>query len=341
MSRLKEPLLPLRSTGMERISLDDFVAGSAEFDRLALSADGLDRFCTSSAWVLPAWESFAAGTEPWILHGENGWAAFARMDHPAAGPCLLPPEATWGLASPLVLRNPRAGVYDALVAMLADPGWSTLLLTGIAPDSPLFIAVRSAFGRLFTLRRVSETRRVLASLDGGLDGFLARRSRKFRANLRRAQTTARDCGITFTRLSLRAADDVDAIYPTIMGIESLSWKSRAGEGVDREPMRSFIAGVMRRCAARDDLRLVLAEKDGRLVGYLHGSVAARGFRGLQMSYDEELAHLSLGNLLQAEMIAWLCEDPEVELYDLGSELEYKHAWGESVFTTWSIAAARR
>ena len=51
-----------------------------------------------------------------------------------------------------------------------------------------------------------------------------------------------------------------------------------------------------------------------------------------MSYDAELSHLSLGNLLQLEMISQLCEQG-IQSYDLGSNQESKRRFAEEGLQT--------
>ena len=91
-----------------------------------------------------------------------------------------------------------------------------------------------------------------------------------------------------------------------------------------------------RLAARGGLRVIVAAIGDHEVGYLHGGVVADHFRGLQMSFDRSLAELSLGNLLQLEMIEALCEEG-VRTYDLGSHSPYKERWAETVHATVTLA----
>jgi CelD/BcsL family acetyltransferase involved in cellulose biosynthesis len=51
------------------------------------------------------------------------------------------------------------------------------------------------------------------------------------------------------------------------------------------------------------------------------------YRGQQFSFDEAWGGLSIGNLLQDQMIAWLCEQG-VERYDMGPEMPYMRRFAE-------------
>ena len=51
-----------------------------------------------------------------------------------------------------------------------------------------------------------------------------------------------------------------------------------------------------------------------------------------MSFDDDEARLSIGNLLQCEMIRMLCEQG-FATYDLGSKPGYKERWAERGLST--------
>ena len=104
-------------------------------------------------------------------------------------------------------------------------------------------------------------------------------------------------------------------------------------------MRAFYAEMLPRLAARGRLRVLFAKLGGRDVGYLHGgtlgdssSDAPGHFRGLQMSFDDDHAKLSIGNLLQREVIGALCEEG-FATYDMGSQPSYKARWTEAGLRT--------
>ena len=131
-----------------------------------------------------------------------------------------------------------------------------------------------------------------------------------------------------------------ALYPRILAIESRTWKSASGNGADTGSMRAFYADMLPRLAARGGLRVLLVQRDGEDLGYLHGGVVGDHFRGLQVSFDERVRDLSLGNLLQREMIARLCEEGCAS-YDLGTRSEYKRRWAEEGLQTITVLARPR
>ena len=87
-----------------------------------------------------------------------------------------------------------------------------------------------------------------------------------------------------------------------------------------------------RLAQGDGLRMLFAIHGGEDVAYVFGGVFRGVYRGLQMSFDVECREMSLGNLVQYAMVQRLCEEG-VEIYDLGSDLDYKRRWAEELHET--------
>lgn len=313
---------------MERVDFATLEAEAAAFDSLAATTPGIDAFCSSTCWTLPALHAFQTTAESFVWRDNLGWAAFALGESPTVGRYLLPLEAAWGLACPVVSDTPDATMHDLAAALTAtDERWNVVLIAALEVGSPTWRAAIRAMAGRFRVGVTEETVTHVSSLDGGIDGFLGRRTRKFRANLRNAERRAAGAGVTFHRVRLDDPEQVDAWYDDVLAIERASWKSLEGNGADTEPMRGFTREVLRRSAAREGCRLIIARLGEHDIGYLHGAVYRRRFRGLQMSFDARWTGLGLGNLLQMSMIRWACEDG-LTVYDLGSDLDYKRRWAE-------------
>lgn len=307
--------------GVEALTIDELDARSAEYDRLVAACDDLDRFCTSSDWVIPAARALMPERQLLIRRSDDGFIALALGQHG-----LEPLEAAWGLACPLVGAPELARALPDAVGRRVP-----LILCGFPPRSRRFAELVRALDGRYDLLPGPVTRRHRASLDGGADGFLARRSAKMRANLRRAARRAADRGVTFVENR-----DVERA----LAVDAQTWKAHEGAGVSASGMAGFYRAMARRLAARGALRGVVAELDGRDVAYLFGGLFAGEFRGLQFGFAEGLEALSLGNLCQWEMIRRLCAEG-VALYDLGTDVEYKQRWGEQQLDTLTLLARPR
>jgi CelD/BcsL family acetyltransferase involved in cellulose biosynthesis len=303
-----------------------------EYDACVAADPDVDRFCTRSDWLLPFHDAFHPGHE---VVGARSGAAFVVLQ--SQGPLLAPLEGMWSFASPLV----GAGAVELLLELLRlhPRARGVVHLAGLPPNAARSEALVRALAPTHSLAHASTTTRCVALLDD-VDGFLARRSAKFRAGLRAALRRVRAERIEFAPLEVASEREAENAYARVLAVERRSWKAATENGVDRGPMREFYARMFPRLAARGALRILLATRGGEDVGYLSGGLAGTTFRGLQFSFDERFRALGLGNALQLETIARLSQDG-VTAYDLGSESAYKARWAEQRVVTIGLLARRR
>ncbi|RMH38469.1 MAG: GNAT family N-acetyltransferase [Deltaproteobacteria bacterium] len=305
---------------MHRIDLDTLYERAGEYDAAVASRTEVDRFCTSSDWILPAHEELMPPREPLLFRDGDAWIAFARGRHERGFTYLEPLEASWALASPVVGAEP-----EALVAVCANHRWDVLLLAGLLDGTDAKRRLLAELGRRYDLRRGATTVRHVADLAAGVDGYLARRSRNFRRSLSRARRRARDAGVDIV-----AADrePPDAAIARVLAVDARSWKGRAGVGIEGSGLRGFYARMVGRLAARGALRLRFARHGDRDVAFILGGVFGDTYRGLQFAYDADWARIGLGNLCQIEQMAALCSEG-IAVYDLGTTGgRYKRRWAD-------------
>jgi CelD/BcsL family acetyltransferase involved in cellulose biosynthesis len=325
---------------MEPITLDALAAAAAEWDALALATPGIDAFCSSTAWILSAQAGLQPGRRTWIARGASGAMALAQHRGEGGPTHWEPFEAAWGFACPAVGPDLAAALGDGLVALDRGPGWHLVVLTGLPQDpAPLAQALRRLPGRP-RWRPLGQARRRVASLEGGFDGFLARRSAGFRKNLARARRRAEAAGVTWERSpGIGDPAAAGAAYDRILAIEAQSWKGQHGLGIDTGGMRAFYQHMLPLLARRHALRIIWARLAGRDVAYHFGGVLGGSYRGLQHSYAESARALSLGALTHALAIRDAADEGLLR-YDLGVETPYKSRWAESVFATATVLLLR-
>ncbi len=302
---------------MKRLTVEEFEKDAAAYDAAVRASEGIDRFCSSNEWVLAARAAFAPEAPSFLARGARGYAAFVRRDS-----MLMGLDTEWGFACPLV-----GDVVGEFAAAVESEPWRVILLPGIALGSDLMRAVVGSFQHC-ELWLGPTLRRWVASLEGGLDGYLARRGSKLRSNLRRAARRARDEGIAF---------EAKGTLERAVAVERRSWKGAVATGLLVPEMRAFYGGLVARLGP--NARMVFARKGGEDVGYILGGVRDGCYRGFQFSYDARFAHVSLGALLQAEQIAALAAEGVVS-YDMGMDLPYKHRWADGPQDTVTIAVVR-
>ncbi|MFH1808446.1 MAG: GNAT family N-acetyltransferase [Pseudomonadota bacterium] len=341
--------------------LDALEAWRSTYDAAVAASPDIDPFCSRSDWMISFARSHAPDLDVFVARRGDSHLALSRTDHDELGPLWHALEHGWRFASPIAGPGSEHLLLDLLAGegRTLRPGHSlgtsggsldgerdgsdlshgSVLISGLDPGPRLMHLLMHLQGN-HEIYRLPSTGRVVASLQGGLDGYLSRRSRELRRNLRRAGRRARDRGLHIERLVLDDRADVDALYGRVLEVESRSWKALEHMGADREPMRGFYHHLLHRLRVEGRARLLLAHLEGDHVGYMHGGQCGDHFRSFQFSYDDARAELSIGNLLHLELVTWLCEDG-VQHYDLGQQVPYKRHWGEGLRTTPNLLVVPR
>ena len=323
---------------MPFLSFEAFSERTAHFDALAAQTAGIDVFCSSSDWILPANEALMPSRTPWIWEGDSSFVALARGVHEDGWTYLQPLESMWLLGSPFVSAEPDLGATEIVELLNSEGDWHVLMLAGMTMDSPLLHAMLRQMASSYRFYMGPVTRRFVADLRGGLDSYLGRRSRNFRKGLRRSIRSCEAAGIELECLDDVVGDELEASFERLMAIEAKSWKGRLGEGVNEGPMRDFYALMLPRLRARGALRLSLARLDEQDIGFIVGGVAGTTYRGLQFSFDQAFELLGIGNYMQWQQIQALMAEGITD-YDLGTEVEYKRRWGEHGLETGLLTIA--
>jgi hypothetical protein len=314
----------------------DLASVADDFDREVAFTPAIDRFCSSSAWILAAAGALMPPRAAFSFRGEHGYFAAMRGVHPAGFPYIEPVELAWGLASPVIGSDPAALVQEVVPLLASRRDWQLAILAGMTLDGPQRRALDVALPARWERRRGQPTLRHVASLDGGVDGYLARRSRDLRKSLRKSLRAASEEGVVF---AYAGEADARALYDRIQAVEAHSWKAQEGVGIHAGPMRAFYAAMLPRLVEKHQVRAMFARAGDRDIGYILGAVWAGEYRGLQFSYDDDVGRLGLGGLLQYHQIVELCREG-VGRYDLGTEMDYKRRWAEELLETEMLVLVR-
>lgn len=314
--------------------------GSA-WNRLALATAHPDPFSALTAWQLSFREAMDAEHLVLVREGDQGVVQMAVL-RLGQTYCLGPMESSWLFGCNVLGPS---GV-DVLEAMLAEPALRTLdlhrrvIVSGVDPAGALLGDIRRRLGDHYGMRRIRADTHCAASLAGGMEGFLSRRSGNFRKNLRRVVREAEREGVVIERHQPASAEEAYRVFGRMLAIEDQSWKARFGE--EAIFWIDFYSALLRRLSASADGRVMIATRDGRDLAYIFGGMAGGTYRGQQFSFDEQYRRLSLGNVLQHAQIGWLCEEG-AERYHMGPStgdlMAYKAHWAEQVLPmeTWLLA----
>ena len=301
------------------------------WNRLALATPQPDPFCSTTHWQL-SWREAIEPRRPLLVQrSEDGLVHLVQhrlSDTAAFGPI----ERSWLFGCNLL--GPAAlDLLGDLLANLAEEvrASAPIVISGLDPVGQLLTSLKARFASAYAIERFRHEFQCAASLEGGLDGFLSRRSGNFRRNLRRAEKRAAEVELIFERYAPTSAQEADAVFDRMLAVEWTSWKGLSRSGMDAPTMVRFYSTMLRRLARTGDARVIMVKQDESDVGFIFGGRAGGFYRGQQFSFDEDWAAFSIGNLMQFEQVKWLCEEG-ASRYDLGPllgpSMEYKHRWTE-------------
>lgn len=312
---------------------------------LALTTEQADPFCCGPVWNLAYQRAINPGHRVFYAASADSALILCEGTGASGEPVLTPLDDSWLYGQPLLGDNAPELLSECIPELSAAYGGKMplILISGIIKSSTfaarLYLrhSARCNFYRHATMAQCS------ASLEGGVEGWLARRSANCRAKLKKARKLAQAEGVVFERHrpAARAAPD---LYRRMLAVEEKSWKGIGNCGMTEQPSASFYAEMIRILARRKDALVILATLDGEDIGFIFGGLAGGYYRGQQFSYSQAHSRLSLGNIMQFEQIRWL-EELGARRYDMGPvsgpRMEYKHHWTEQTqdFETWIMRRA--
>lgn len=314
--------------GLRACSFAELDRPDSPWNRAAEQTAQGDPFCCRTEWGLSFHEAFHPDRPLHLREGGGSVVLFAEHTYAGVGPVLEPIESLWFFGCPLLGTH----AVELLEAFLDEPetrqAARSVLLSGLLPNSPLLRSIASRFRSRCEIVRCKPVTLVSASLDGGLDGFLARRSGLFRRRLRHAAQRAAANGVTFARNVPGDAAEAEACYARMLAVEQASWKGIGHCGMADSPSREFYAAMLRRLAVAGTGRVMFARCGEQDIGFVFGGLAGAVYRGQQFSFAEAWRSFSIGNLLQLEQLRWLGEEGAVR-YDMGPLMDYKRHWTET------------
>ncbi|MCB1229545.1 MAG: GNAT family N-acetyltransferase [Verrucomicrobiae bacterium] len=336
---------------MRRISQSEWLADREQFDRAVAATPEISRFCSSSIWTaaarthllglgeeeaaddpdaaslrLPAaaiiddtaiWRDGNEGAD-WFLFGRSPWGYWQ------------PFESAWMFACPVIGPDPERSLAQLREIVNADPDLTPgFALGGVPVDGRLHVALRrqQETGNLHQYREFPATDSLCLDLKNGVDAWLGRRSRKFRRSLQAAERRCREAGLEIETIEEGQVAD-PTLFDRLLALQPRTAKWASGTDIFQVARyRSFYRQVFEELNRSGRLRLSFATRDGEDVAYIFGGIFAGEYRGLQMSYAEEVSALGVGNWLQMENLSRRAVEG-VTTYDLGMDSDYKQRWAD-------------
>src|SRR5688500_19037201 len=116
---------------MRALTVEELDAVADELDRDVLRTPAIDRFCSSSSWVLPASAALMPPRQSWIRRGEASWLLTMVGRHTSGIAYVEPLELAWGMACPLIGPDPRAAAEEVAIEIASRRDWNVMLIAGL------------------------------------------------------------------------------------------------------------------------------------------------------------------------------------------------------------------
>ncbi len=312
-------------SGMHRLGYDDFQREQESFGEALLRSEGIARFCSHLPWQCAAFEhlfgydmGIPATRQPLIVEHEGNWIAFAERNHRV----FFPLESAWMFGCPLVGHPAEAVDLLRRVAGDFQGGGCGFVVSGVREESKLH---RELLKMRVSARKFEEfetTDSMTIDLSGGVEAYLARRSRSFRKGIRQMREPES------LEIEDASAEEPDAVFSRIFDIQCRSYKSREGGNIFSDARYlDFYRDLYERLWQTKQIRILFARIEGGDAAYILGGVWSNIYRGFQMSYDDAHRSLALGNRLQLENLRRM-EAEGITHYDLGMHSTYKERWAD-------------
>ncbi|MDF1564330.1 MAG: GNAT family N-acetyltransferase [Deltaproteobacteria bacterium] len=300
------------------------------WDALVQRSPGIDDFCSSTRWAVPAHLAFAPEGRLLFGEGEHGLALLLEREHPSYRKIVHPLEPMWGFGSGIAGEGMAEAAAEAGRALCERGVVGLAFLPGLPDDEAFFRALVEALAGQAQLLPGQATGRARADLRGGREAFLSRRGAGLRRSLERARRKAEAAGVEFVGAAEGAS--WPEVYERIQAVEARSWKGMMRLGIGEGPMRTFYEHMGARLLPAGAFRVLFARRGEEDLAYHFGGIHAGIYRGLQHAYVEEARREGLGNLTHLEMIARVAGEG-VHTYDLGQEIDYKLRWSDRSLST--------
>ena len=318
----------------------------ATWHSAALHSAQADPFSCTPAWQLAFHDAFGPKRRLLFAEADGSVIALAEGLVSEEEIYITPLEPSWFFGCPLLGSNAPQLFAEAMhfFAGTYAPRFPKVLVGGLGPGLDYVQNMLNKTRMPLQAHLVKAGIQGSASLAGGLDGYLSRRSANLRRNLKRSATKAHELGIYYERVLPSTEDEAKATFSRMIAVERTSWKGIDHCGMAEPGICDFYAFLLLRLAPENGARVIFARCEDTDVGFIFGGLAGDIYRGQQFSYAQDCHELSLGNLMQIEKIRWLCEEG-VQRYDMGPldgpKMQYKTHWTETAFPirTWLIEKA--
>ena len=282
----------------------------------------------------PEWMDHAAA----LIEGDLAWGVLTESGRPAAVSVLRHSQRKRAGIGFRALEEARVGdwlypytdcVLDRKaggrrtvdlddVAGISGP-WDVLDLRALRVGSPW---IELAVGRAYLQEEPDGGVGILGTCLGSDDWGRAL-PKNMRDSIRKARGRIEESGGSQVIVSTGAG--LPAAYEQFVALEASGWKGAEGTALSLRPaMQGLLRDYLSNAGTAQIRSLLVGD---RLAASQVGVTVGGSLFLLKVAYDEQLAHLSPGNVLMVNLVEECCDDPEVDRIDCTVWQKWHQRWG--------------
>jgi CelD/BcsL family acetyltransferase involved in cellulose biosynthesis len=206
-----------------------------------------------------------------------------------------------------------------------------LLLRRILADSPVLVALRTAFQSKGIIVTRPSTGYPWIALDRSWIEPEKKLSPGWRSSFRRGLRKAQELGPVHFEVITPRPSELPSLLAETFRVEAANWKGRNGSALLNDSLRRrFYEQYAANACEKGILRLNFMRIGDRPVATQLAAESRGGFWLLKVGYDETYAHCSPGNLLMVETLKYAAERGLTSYEFLGSSEPWTEVWTRQV-----------
>ncbi|MBQ7617998.1 MAG: hypothetical protein IJS50_03910, partial [Desulfovibrio sp.] len=196
------------------------------WDQAVANSDLPDPICNEYEWVM-SYHTVDGLNRPALMLFEHG-NMFSICEHHERDVTILAPlESGWLYDRPFLGADPIPLLFKAIDLLddyYGQRNFPLMIFGGMSPHKPICNEILLNLGHLFNFYVQSDGCQGAASLEGGIDGFISRRSSNFRSKLKKAVRKTKELGLSYERHIPADPKEAMNIYQRMLAVEEKSWK---------------------------------------------------------------------------------------------------------------------
>ena len=241
---------------------------------------------------------------------------------------LMPISELYNTHSDLLIRDYSAEIVQLLLTSLLtlEEKWDIFRMSHMLENHPFLLTLPSSAPHNLRFHTARTEPSFFIPLDDTFEEYWNKRSRKFRANLRRMTRKLKEKGeISFVKYD--ELPTLSEAYDDLLAIEKQSWKHKHGTAISSiHKQEQFYWLLCQGAADKKRLHLIFLYLNQQPIAYNIGLISNKSYKYLKSSYDAAYHPCSPSTVLRAHQIEDLIKEGVQEFDFHGEPYKWETKW---------------